>query len=457
VVIGVRALWRIGADANHSGSGTTGTPECQQRLDWKEWTNMSKLGSVIGLMLVVGFSAAAPARADVVSDWNAVTMTYVNVGNAAAVPAIPVGRAGPPGLFDIALVQAAIHDAVQAIEGRFEPYYYSDPTRRGVGSSTAAVAAAAHRVLVLLYPGRQGSLDAFYDHYLKSNGLVGDPGLEVGEAAAVALHTAHYRPLIPLPDYFGDTNIGQWRSAVPMAFLFMAISEPFTLNRVSQFRPPPPPPLNSVQYFREYQEVKAIGKASVHPNEDTDVARFWSGNFAAQFNGVMRQVASAQDLSVGDSARMFALANIAAADTAMAVWESKYFYNFWRPVSAIQEGDADGIERTEGDALWTPLLGTPPYPDYVSGANGLTGAFTEMLALVFGTDAIEFSVTNSNPLLIETERFYTSLSEAAEEVVDARIQLGIHFRSADVEARRLGNRVAHWTFQKILKPIPGGH
>lgn len=415
---------------------------------------MSKLRSLTGLILVVGLSWAAPAHADVVSDWNAVTMMYV-VGDSAAVPRIPVGRAGPPGFFDIAIVHAAVHDAVQAIEGRFEPYYYSDSTKRGVGSPAAAVAAAAHRVLVLLYPARQGSLDAFYDNYLTSNGLVGDPGLAVGEAAAVALHTTQYRPLIPLPNYFGETNVGQWRSPVPMAFLFIAFVQPFTLNRVSQFRPPPPPPLNSVTYLREYEEVKARGNVHAHPNSETDVARFWSGNFGAQFNGVMRQIANAQGLSVGDSARLFALANIAAADTGMAVWESKYFYNFWRPITAIQEGDSDGNARTAGDVTWAPLVANPPYPDYVSGANGFTGVFTGMLELFFGTDQMNFSVTNSNPLLIEKERFYTRFSQAAEEVVDGRILLGIHFRSADVEARRLGNRIAHWTFQKFLRPLPG--
>ena len=271
--------------------------------------------------------------------------------------------------------------------------------------------------------------------------------LFIGQNRRIASHQ--------LPNYFGDMNVGQWRSPVPMAFLFMAFVAPFTLNRVSQFRPPPPPPLNSVAYLREYEEVKARGDANAHPNSETDVARFWSGNVGAQFNGAMRQTANAQGLSVGDSARMFALANIAAADTAMAVWESKYFYNFWRPITAIQEGENDGIARTEGNVTWAPLLGTPPYPDYVSGANGFTGVFTGMLELFFGTDQMNFSVINFNPLLIQTERFYTRFSEAAEEVVDARILLGIHFRTADVEARRLGNRIAHWTFQKFLRPVPG--
>ena len=327
------------------------------------------------LVVLVCLTGVAPAQADVVSDWNAVTLQYVS-GDPNAIPAIPAGRGGPPGLLDIALVQAAVHDAVQAIEGRFQPYHYADPSKLGDGSVEAAVAAAAHRALVLLYPGQQGALDAFYDDYLTTHAIDPlDPGVAVGEAAAVALYTTHYRPVVALPNFFGGTNPGEWASAVPMSFLYLTVTEPFTLNRASQFRSPPPPPLNSVRYFREYEEVKILGSASAHPNLQTDFARFWSGAFWAQWNEVLRQLGTSQSLNVGDSARLFALANLAAADALIAVWESKRFYNFWRPEAAIQKGDSDGNARTVGDITWKPFLPTPPYSDYVSGANGLTGAY----------------------------------------------------------------------------------
>jgi len=411
--------------------------------------------SLTGLALCLCLVWAAPARADVVTDWNAHTVLYVALGNSAAVPAIPVGRAGPPGLLDIALVQVAVHDAVQAIEGRYEPYYYSDPSKFGIGSVEAAVAAAAHRALVLLYPGQQGSLDSLYNSYLVAHGLVGNPGLATGEAAAVAVHSTQYRPLIVFPDFFGNNAPGQWRSAVPMAFYFLAFSEPFTLNRVSQFRPPPPPPMQSTVYAREFDDVKAKGNVNAHPNSTTDLARFYSGNFPVQYNESMRQISNAHALNVGDAARLFALANLAASDGAMAAWESKIFYNFWRPSHAIQNAAADGNPRTAPDAAWTPFLANPAYPDYVSGANTLTGAFMETLTLFFGTDEMNFSVKNPNPAVIMKERFYTRFSQVSDDVVEARILLGIHFRSADEEARRLGSRVAHWTFQKFLRPVPG--
>jgi hypothetical protein len=410
---------------------------------------MTTVRTLAGLLVAASLVAAVPVHADPVSDWNAVTMLYV-VGSP---PAVPVGRGGPPGLLDIALVQAAVHDAVQAIEGRFQPYHYSDPTKLGTGSPAAAVAAAAHRMLVLLYPGQQTPLDDYYADYLTDHGLAGDAGLAVGEAAAVAVHAAHYRPTVAVAAFFGEAAPGQWRSAVPMAFLHLAFTRPFTLNSPSQFRPPPPP-MTSEVYRREYDEVKEVGDASAHPNAATDMARFWAGNYWIQWNEVLRQVAAPR-LSVGDSARLFALANLAAADAAMAVWDSKYAYNFWRPDMAIQEGEHDRNARTIGDVTWKPLLANPPYPDYVSGANGLTGAFTGTLRRFFGTDEFSFSVKNPNPAVVEQERHFTRFSDAASEVVEARILLGIHFRAADEQARRLGDRVAHWTFQKFLRAAPG--
>jgi hypothetical protein len=191
-------------------------------------------------------------------------------------------------------------------------------------------------------------------------------------------------------------------------------------------------------------------------NPNTRLARFWAGNFPMQWNEAVRDIAATHLATDGDRARLLALANLAAADAAMAVWDSKVFYNFWRPVTAIAQGEFDRNARTDPEAGWTPLIGTPPYPDYVSGANGLTGAFTGMLRLVLGNDAMIFDVKSRNPAGVVTAiRDFTSFSQAAQEVVDARILLGIHFRFADDEGRRLGERVAHWTFQQFLRPTPG--
>lgn len=416
----------------------------------------NKVGLLATVIASITLGLASPAFADAVTDWNAITLLFVQ-GGPGTPPNPPVGRAGPPGLLDIALVQAAVHDAVQAIEDRYEPYAYRNPDAFGVGSPAAAVAAAARGVLVRLYPTQADAINTRYNAYLAANGLVGDPALAIGEAAAIELHTHHYRPTLTVDPFVGGDGIGEWRPAPPTApgtslgFLFLAYTTPYTLNRASQFRPEPPPPMTSQQYVREYNEVKAVGNIAAHPNANTDMARFWSGNFITQWNETLRQIADARVSGLGDSARLFALANLAAADAAVAVWESKRHYNFWRPITAIREGDNDPNPRTAGDVTWTPLFATPNYPDYVSGANGLTGAFTRMLQLFFGTDEISFTVKNPNPALILKERPFTRASDAAQEVVEARIHLGIHFRSADEDARQLGNRIALWTYQKFLR------
>jgi hypothetical protein len=351
----------------------------------------------------------------------------------------------------------AMHDAVQAIEGRYQPYHYSNPDALGSGSPAAAAIAAARRVLVRLYPGQAATFNAAYAADLLTYGVAaGDAGLAVGDAAGNALYDAHYRAPLGTPAYNGVDAIGQWYSpTVAMAFLDLAFTEPFALNRVDQFRPPPPPPMTSVAYQREYDEVKAVGQNTAHPNPDSAKAWFWSVNFIAQFNQTARQLAALHVTNIGDSARLFALINTGMADAAMAVWDSKYFYNFWRPAPAINQGDADPNRRTEGLVGWTALLNSPPYPDYVSGANGLTGAWTGMMRSFFGSDAMEFDVASTSPNTTTPVRHFSSFSQCAQEVVDARILLGIHFRSADAEARRLGERVSHWTFQKFLGPVPG--
>ena len=401
-------------------------------------------GLVAGMFLL---ATAAAANADPVTDWNT-----------RAVVAATAGRPGPPSLLDIALVHLAMHDAVQAIEGRYQPYHFTDPDASG--SPAAAAIAAARRVLVRLYPGQAATFNAAYAADLVTYGIpASDAGLAVGDTAGNALYDQQYRAPLGTPPYIGVNAIGQWYSPnAPMAFLDLAFTEPFALNRVDQFRPPPPPPMTSAAYQRDYDEVKAIGQNTAHPATDPDVtakAWFWSVNFIAQFNQCARTLAALHLTNIGDSARLFALINTAMADTAMAVWDSKYFYNIWRPAPAINQGDADPNPRTIGLVGWTSLVNSPAYPDYVSGANGLTGAFTGMMRSVFDTDLMDLDVTSTSPNTTTPTRHFSSFSQVADEVVEARILLGIHFRFADTEARRLGERVAHWTFQKFLRAEPG--
>jgi hypothetical protein len=401
-------------------------------------------------------SARADAVADAVVDWNQIT-----------VDAVTVGRPGPIGIVDIALVHIAVHDAVQAIEKRFEPYLFE--TDRASGRRSAAVAAAAHDVLVGMYPAQSATLDSAYYNYLADHGLNGDPGLAVGQQAAIRILPLRRVNPDPLPPPFvGGPAVGQWRPTPsflgnppapapfsPMAVPWMGKLDPFTLTSPTRFRPEPPPALTSERYTRDYKEVKDFGSltSTARSAEQTDLAYFYSGNIPAQWNGALRGVASRYLRRTGDSARMFALANMAAADALISSWDSKVHYVFWRPVTAIVEADLDGNPETIADATWQPLINTPNYPDYTSGANNVSGAMTRTLALFFGTDRVTFDVTTAVPLAVRKTRTYRRFSDAADDMVEARMLLGIHFRFADVAGRTQGRRVADWAFNHYLLPL----
>ena len=401
-----------------------------------------------------------PARANVVTEFNAIALSCIP-------------RGGPATALDIALVQAAVHDAVQAIEQRYEPYF-SSPTATGTESKAAAAAAAAYWVLSdnRVCPDTiQPTLETAYAPYLAGN----DPGLVVGKAAAEALLKTEYREATTAA-FTPPVGIGQWQPTppgnLPMTFVYVATLKPFVMDSPSQFRPGPAPAVTSERYAKDYNEVLKVGGTLGHPATgacpapaDTDKARFWAGNFGVQWNQVLRDVSVSRQLGIGDTARLLALANLAAADAGIGIWDSKIHYNVWRPITAIHQGDADGNDKTAGDTSWIPFISSahfpagsqgPPYPDYLSGANGLTGAYTAMLQLFFKTDNLPFEIYKASPATVAictNPRLYRRLSEAAQEVVDARVLLGIHFRFADTGARTLGTRVAWHTFTNALRPI----
>jgi hypothetical protein len=186
--------------------------------------------------------------------------------------------------------------------------------------------------------------------------------------------------------------------------------------------------------------------------EQTDLAYFYSGNILAQMNEMVRNVAIGNVDDLGDAARLFALANVAAADTIISAWVNKRYYFFWRPSTAINEGDSDGNAKTVGDPTWLPLINNPPYPDYTSGANSLSGSMSRVLSHLFG-DEMTFTVSTVVPQATTKVRTYHHFSEVADDMVEARILLGIHFRFADTVARRQGKQSADWAVSHILKPI----
>jgi hypothetical protein len=239
----------------------------------------------------------------------------------------------------------------------------------------------------------------------------------------------------------------------------MGRTAPFVLNRASQFRTQPPSPLVSNDYAREYAEVRRLGSKfnSERSAPQTELANFWSVNFIVQWYGALRSIAAAHLADPGDTARLFALAALASADSQIAVYDSKYHYNFWRPITAIREGDADGNPRTAGDPAWEPMITTPPYPEHTSGANCLAASILTVAQRFFGTDEFEFAVATTAPAAVEKTRYYTRFSQALDEMVEARILQGIHFRSADEDGRHQGTNIGHWTYQKFLRPLPASN
>jgi len=408
-----------------------------------------------GLVVVAG-----PVLADAVTDWNAIAQTTISAN-----------RPGAPGVLDSALVQIAVHDAAQALDHRFEPYQVD--IRNARGSQAAAVAAAAHDVLVGLFPSQSISLDTTYFNYIADNGLGNDPGLDVGHQVATGiLPLQRKQPDVVVP-FTGSDETGHWRptpsflgnppappSNSPMLAPWMADSDPFALTSPTRFRPGPPPALDSAQYTRDYNEVKSLGALAstalttlTRTPEQTDLAYFYSGNALAQWNEVLRNLADQHLHRLCDSARLLALANIAMADSIITAWNSKRFYFYWRPMTAIREGDNDGNAQTVGDPEWQPLINNPNYPDYYSGYNSVAASITRVLALFFGTDRMTFDINTAVPAAVIKTRTYKRFSEAAQDVVDARILLGIHFRTADEVARTQSRLVADWVFKHSLLPL----
>jgi hypothetical protein len=415
------------------------------KLKFHTWRNIA--------ILVILFAIPVSVKADAVADWNAIAVQAT----------ITAARPGQAGMLDVAVVQAAVYDAVQAIERRFEPYFVEIPGASG--SPEAAAAKAAHDVLVHRFPGQAQALGLTYQQYLFNHGLAeNDPGVAVGAAAAAAIIALRACdgsfPTTPQPPFVGGTAPGVWRPTppanLPMLTPWLANVTLFSQFRPSRFRAAPPPALTSREYARDYNEVKAFGGlvSSSRTAEQTDMAQFWAANYLVVWNQALRNIAGEHVEQIAESARLFALADMAMADALIASWNDKIHYVFWRPITAIREGENDGNSRTAGDPTWQPLINTPNYPDYTSGANLVTGAVTRALALFFGRDRMTFSITTTNlGPTVEDTRTYRRFSDAAQEVVDARIYEGIHFRFADEAARNQGIQVADWAFKNLLRPI----
>jgi hypothetical protein len=254
---------------------------------------------------------------------------------------------------------------------------------------------------------------------------------------------------VPTPPGFAPYLLPQWGFVTP-----------FAMPASDFFRPSGPPALESAKYAADYNEVKALGAAvgSTRTREQTKIAEFWADGPGTatppgHWNLIARDVATARRNSLQQNARLFALLNVAMADAAICAWDAKYHYNFWRPVTAIREGDNDGNPATAGDPNWISLIITPPFPDYISGHSTFSGAAAEVLSLFYGTTRIRFTTgTESDQLPRGTVREFRSFRDAAREAALSRMYGGIHFRSANDDGLKSGSAIGEWAFTHTMQP-----
>jgi VCPO second helical-bundle domain len=357
-----------------------------------------------------------------------------------------------------AIVHVSIFDAVNSFTGDAEPYRGMQVTPQAGATVEAAVIAAAHYALVHLLPDQQSTLDTQYASSLAARRLAtSDPGIEVGEKAAAAVlalrandgsAAAQFPYTAP-----GSGNPGVWTPTPPALAPALLPGwgkvTPWVIRTQSQFRVGPPPALNSELYAMDVNEVKGFGaqNSSMRIGPETDIAMWWVSSAVILWNPIARQAVTARGLSISQSARVFALLNMAAADAAIACWDSKYAYNFWRPISAIRS--ADGY-RVTPDANWVPFLATPAYPEYPSGHNEISGAMAQALISLFG-DKPEVTMLAHSPAHESFDHLWFRFSQGIDEVINTRVWEGIHFRYSDEQGMHAGRCLGQFVVRHALQ------
>jgi hypothetical protein len=398
-------------------------------------------------LFVLGVLAIRVACADAVTDWNGILRTTIVAEN-------PLAQSRYA-----AITHLAMFEGVNAITKDYQPYLRTI-TAPDSASPDAAAIAAAHVVLRNYFPAAASNLDMERERSLARIPASAEKtaGIAAGEAAARAMisqrggdgagATAAYTPL---------TGVGYWLPTPPpfaaAAFAPWGKVTPFGIARPDQFRPKPPPALTTRRYSRDYNEVKEVGDIlstlTERPQDRIDVVRYAAAMSPTQFwNPVAVQLSEADKLSLSENARLFALLNMAMADTAIAVFEAKYFYNFWRPVTAIRAGDIDGNPKTSRDPGFSTFIATPPYPGYPSGYGGLSNAARSVLERIVGRG--RHAVTLSNTALPGVTIRYTNLRHITDDIADGRIYAGIHFRFDQDAAEEMGERIAGYVVKNHL-------
>ena len=412
-------------------------------------------GSVCTAFTLSVVALAAPVSADEVLDWNRIICRAVTIAPATAPPL--AARI-------LAMTHAAMFDAHNGIERRFEAIHV-EPTDaepdRGA-SKRAAVVQAAYAILVAEYPAQAAALVADRTASLAAIGAEHSQSVQRGLAwgQEVANRIRAWRAsdgVFPLVTHPGSLLVGKWRPTPPTFTpgfgVTLGQAVPFAVPTTSTFRPAGPPTLVSTQYAEDVNEVKLVGEAVTQARtaDQTEAARFWAGTAPTFWNRTAVAAAESRNTSLSQNARLFALMNMAIADSVFTTWESKYFFLFW-PIHAITLADTDGNPATVAQANWTSLLLSPAYPDYTSGHQSISAAAAIFLTAYFGDD---IPVTGTSEGLPGVVRTWPNFMAVADEAYMARIWAGIHFRFAMTDARVIAGNVVEYVLENTAQPLNG--
>ncbi|HTC75436.1 MAG TPA: vanadium-dependent haloperoxidase [Edaphobacter sp.] len=396
--------------------------------------------------------ASTPQSVNPVIEWNRALLLIVRTPGAQP-PTIHSTRS-------FAMLHAAIFDAVNNIDRDFEPYVVRHPHVSRRASAEAAADQAAHDVLVSLYPAFATTLESRLQQDLAQipDGRDKADGIEEGQdvAAAILALRSNDGSAAVLPPFVPKSQPGSYQltppNFAPADFIQWPQVTPFALVRANEFRPGPPPQLTSEEYTLSFNEVKSLGliSSTTRTADQTQIGQFWNGNIQDFWNEIAQTAALTRHLDLAQSAHLFALLNISLADTTIAFFDTKYTYDFWRPVTAIQMAAIDNNPETEQDPAWIPLsTKTAPDPSYLGAHSAISFAAAEVLRLSLG-DPITFDVTSES--LAGTTRHFTSFSQAAEEAGLSRIYAGQHFRFDHLAGERLGQQVARAVLSSVSLP-----
>lgn len=365
------------------------------------------------------------------------------------------------GVRALAMVHLAIHDIFNTTQRQYKPYYWEKAVPGA--DLTAAAVESAKTLLIAVYPQREDTIISVCRSLLEYSGNREGQlkGLRLGRQVAEGYlqlregdgheKQGDYTPMTKPGNYQYTPGNNNWVLRPDFA-----VANPFTLDTVTQFRSPEPPSLTSPAYTQSFREVKAYGarNSCVRTEDQTNYAYWWAEFGEHGWNRIGRIVAKSKNMSGIEANRLFALFNMTLYDLYLASLESKYYYDTWRPYTAIREAAEDGNPETTADPLWEPEMQTPPWPEYPSAHAAVGAAGTEIFSAVFGGPDISFSMQSVTALPGALQRSYNNLDDAARECADSRIMNGFHFRFATEEGKRQGREIAAHVFQNFLRPYP---